>query len=175
MGEGKKKLVMTRAQIEKRVKELAREISEAYAGRDLVLVGVLNGAFMFMADLVKELSVPVRLDFVRVASYGSGSSSSGKITMTKDVELNIENRDVLLIEDIADTGHTLEYLKQHLSSLGPASVKVCALIDKKERRVKPLEIEFRGFEIDQGFLVGYGLDYNEEYRYLPEIYHLIPA
>ena len=170
-----RELVLSKDQISDRVKELAREISETYSGKDLVLVGVLNGVFMFMADLVKELTVPVKLDFIRTASYGSGSSSSGEITMTKDVELDLKDRDVLIVEDIADSGQKLDFLKKHLASLGPASIKICALIDKKERRTTPIDIDFSGFEIDQGFLVGYGLDYNEEYRYLPNIYHLIQA
>ncbi len=173
MVEYDKKLVLSQAQINLKVKELARDISKAYSGKDLVLVGVLNGAFMFMADLVKELTIPVKLDFVRLASYGSGHSSSGKISMTKDVEIDLKGREVLIIEDIADSGLTLDHLKKHLSTFKPASIKVCALIDKKERRTTPIEIHFSGFEIDQGFLVGYGLDYNEEYRYLPNIYHLI--
>lgn len=173
MIEREKKLVLSRAQIEHKVKELARAISEAYSGKDLVLVGVLNGVFMFMADLVKELTIPVKLDFVRLASYGSEDSSSGKISMTKDVEIDLKGREVLIIEDIADSGLTLDYLKKHLSTFKPASIKVCALIDKKERRIIPTEIHFTGFEIDQGFLVGYGLDYKEEYRYLPNIYHLM--
>ncbi|MBW2623585.1 MAG: hypoxanthine phosphoribosyltransferase [Deltaproteobacteria bacterium] len=170
-----KELVFSRDQINDKVKELAREISEAYSGKDLVLVGVLNGVFMFMADLVRELTIPVQLDFIRLASYGSGSSSSGKITMSKDVELDLKGRDVLIVEDIADSGLTLDFLKKHLASLGPASIKICALIDKKERRTIPININFSGFEIDQGFLVGYGLDYNEKYRYLPNIYHLTQA
>lgn len=173
MIEREKKLVLSRAQIDRKVKELARAISEAYSGKDLVLVGVLNGVFMFMADLVKELTIPVKLDFVRLASYGSEDSSSGKISMTKDVEIDLKGREVLIIEDIADSGLTLDYLKKHLSTFKPASIKVCALIDKKERRIIPTEIHFTGFEIDQGFLVGYGLDYKEEYRYLPNIYHLM--
>ena len=173
MTDDNKELVLSRDQISDKVKELAREISKAYAGKDLVLVGVLNGVFMFMADLVKELDIPVKLDFVRLASYGAHSSSSGRITMTKDIELDLKGRNVLIVEDIADSGLTLDFLKKHLASFEPASIKICALIDKKERRVIPVTIHFSGFEIDQGFLVGYGLDYNEEYRYLPNIYHLI--
>ncbi len=173
MVEYDKKLVLSQAQINLKVKALARDISKAYSGKDLVLVGVLNGAFMFMADLVKELTIPVKVDFVRLASYGSGASSSGKISMTKDVEIDLKGREVLIIEDIADSGLTLDHLKKHLATFKPASIKVCALIDKKERRTIPTEIHFTGFEIDQGFLVGYGLDYNEEYRYLPNIYHLM--
>ena len=171
--EPEKTLVFSQSNIEARVKELAREISEAYTGKDLILIGVLNGVFMFFSDLVKELSIPVTIDFVRLASYGADSTSSGKIEMTKDVEREIKGRHVLVIEDIADSGLTLDFLISRLSEHNPASVKICALIDKKERRDIPIDIEFTGFEVDHGFLVGYGLDFNEKYRYLRDIFHLV--
>lgn len=172
MDRHKKELIFSRDQIIGRVKELAEEISNAYAGRDVVLVGVLNGAFIFMSDLVKEMSIPLQIDFVRLSSYGASSVSSGKINMTKDVELDISGKHILIIEDIADSGITLTFLKAHLEKLGAESVKICAFIDKKERRTDKVHIDFTGFQVQQGFLVGYGLDYNENFRYLPEIYHL---
>lgn len=168
----KKELIFSKDQIIGRVKELAEEVSDAYAGRDVVLVGVLNGAFIFMSDLVKEMSIPLQIDFVRLATYGASSVSSGKINMTKDIELDIAGKDVLIIEDIADSGLTLNFLKAHLEKLGAESVKICAFIDKKERRTDKVHIDFTGFQVQRGFLVGYGLDYNENFRYLPEIYHL---
>ena len=175
MTEPDKRLVFSRDQIEEKVRELAGRVSQAYAGRDLVLIGVLNGVFMFFSDLVKHLTIPVKVDFVRLASYGSGSKSSGQIKITKDVELDLSGRDVLIIEDIADSGLTLDYLVKHLARVSPGSVKICALINKLERRDVPVDLEFVGFEVEEGFLVGYGLDFNEQYRYLPEIYHLIMA
>lgn len=173
MGEPEKRLVFAQDQIQQRVRELAREISRTYQDQDLVLVGVLNGVFMFFADLVKALSIPVAVDFVRLASYGTAAFSTGQIQMTKGVELDLKGRHVLIVEDIADTGLTLDYLKAHLTDQGAASVRICALIDKKERREVPVHLDFVGFEVDRGFLVGYGLDFNEQFRYLPDVYHLI--
>jgi len=173
VSEPEKKLVFSQSQIENRVRGLAKEISQAYQGKDLVLVGVLNGVFIFLSDLVKEMTIPLKVDFVRLASYGPGSVSSGKVEMKKDIEQNLEGRHVLIVDDIADGGLTLDYLKKHLTAHKPASIKICVLIDKKERRSVPVEIDFTGFEIERGFLVGYGLDYDEQYRYLRDIYHLI--
>lgn len=164
--------VFTKDQIQKMVAAVARRISYDYKGRTLVLVGVLNGAFMFLADLVRELSIPVQIDFVRVASYGAGTASSGKINLTKDLELDIQNKDVLVIEDIVDTGLTLSCLIDHLKSFGPRSVRVCALLDKRERRERAVPVDYTCQVVKKGFLVGYGLDYAEDYRSLQEIYHL---
>ncbi len=164
--------VFTKDQIQKMVAVVARRISHDYKGRTLVLVGVLNGAFMFLADLVRELSIPAQIDFVRVASYGAGTASSGKINLTKDLELDIQNKDVLVIEDIVDTGLTLSCLIDHLKSFGPRSVRVCALLDKRERRERAVPVDYTCQVVKKGFLVGYGLDYAEDYRSLQEIYHL---
>jgi len=164
--------VFTKDQIQKMVAVVARRISHDYKGRTLVLVGVLNGAFMFLADLVRELSIPAQIDFVRVASYGAGTASSGKINLTKDLELDIQNKDVLVIEDIVDTGLTLSCLIDHLKSFGPRSVRVCALLDKRERRDRAVPVDYTCQVVKKGFLVGYGLDYAEDYRSLQEIYHL---
>lgn len=164
--------VFSKDDIQKMVAAVARRISHDYKGRELVLVGVLNGAFMFLADLVRELSIPVKIDFVRVASYGANTTSSGKINLTKDLELDIRNKDVLVIEDIVDTGLTLSYLIDHLKSHGPLSVKVCSLLDKHERREREVRIDYACQVVKEGFLVGYGLDYADDYRSLQEIYHL---
>ncbi len=164
--------VFTKDQIQKMVAAVARRISYDYKGRTLVLVGVLNGAFMFLADLVRELSIPVQIDFVRVASYGAGTASSGKINLTKDLELDIQNKDVLVIEDIVDTGLTLSCLIDHLKSFGPRSVRVCALLDKRERRERAVPVDYTCQVVKKGFLVGYGLDYAEDYRSLQDIYQL---
>jgi hypoxanthine phosphoribosyltransferase len=151
---------------------LARSISLDYRDKDLILIGVLNGAFIFMADLVKNLTLPVQIDFVRLASYGSRTQSQGKIRMTKCVELPLAGKEVLVVEDIVDTGLTLEFLRNQLEKEGPKSIRFCALIDKKERRQVPIKVDYTGFRVTEGFIVGYGLDFNEQYRNLPALYHL---
>lgn len=168
-----KEIVLDRESIESRVSELAREISADYAGKRLILIGVLNGVFMFFSDLIKNMTIPLEIDFIRVASYGAESKSSGNIEMTKDVEIDLQGTDVLVIEDIADSGLTLNWIKKHFQDKGAASVKFCVLIDKKERREIPLKLDYSGFKVEEGFLVGYGLDFNGQYRYLTEIYHLL--
>lgn len=162
-------LVLSRKQIASIVQGLADQISQDYDGRELVLVCILKGAFMFLADLVRHLKIPVKIDFVRLASYGSGMKSSGNIEITKDIELPIENKDVLIIEDIIDSGRTLQFLKDRIALSNPRSVKICALLDKKARREVEMEADYLGTEVDDVFIVGYGIDFNENYRYLPEI------
>jgi len=164
--------VLTKDDIDKKVAEVARKISDDYKGRELVLVGILKGAFVFMSDLMRSLAVPVKLDFVCAYSYGTGTTTSGNIKLTKEIGLDIKGKDVLIIEDIVDTGLTLAYIIDYLESFGPASVKVCALLDKRERRKVEIKIDYTCHVVEEGFLVGYGLDRAEEYRNLPEIYHL---
>jgi hypoxanthine phosphoribosyltransferase len=151
---------------------LADQISKDYNGRELVLVCILKGAFMFLSDLIRHLKIPVKIDFVRLASYGSGMNSSGNIEITKDIELPIEGKDVLIIEDIIDSGHTLQFLKDRIILSNPLSVKICALLDKKARREVEMKADYLGIEVDDVFIVGYGIDFNENYRYLPEIYYV---
>ena len=158
--------------IRQQVRRLARIITQEYQGREPVLIGVLNGVFLFLADLVREISIPLKIDFVRIASYGSQDVSSGKITLTKDIEVSVEGKRVIIIEDIVDTGLTLSHLVNHIKKKGSESVKICALINKLERREKKIQIDYWGFEIKEGFLVGYGLDYDEQFRYLPYILSL---
>ena len=158
--------------IRTRVAAVAKEISKDYHNRGLVLIGVLKGAFVFLSDLVRQLSIPVQIDFVRTSSYGSGISSSEKIQLTKTLEIDIEGKDVLIIEDIIDTGLTLEWLVEHIQSFRPKSVKICTMIDKHERRKSDLRVDYVGHVVQKGFLVGYGLDYAEDYRGLPDICHL---
>jgi len=164
--------VLSSETIKARVHELGEQISKDYHGRPMVLIGILNGAFIFMADLIRQIKNPLQIDFVRLASYGSKAESSGRITFTKDIELDIKDKNVLVVEDIVDTGYTLKYLKEVLQLHNPASVKICCLIDKKERREVPIEVDYVGFDIPKGFLVGYGLDFDENYRSLPAVYHL---
>ena len=155
--------------IEKRVRELAVTISRDYEGKELIVIGILKGAFIFMADLIRCLSVPCRVDFVRLASYGEGTSSSGKVVMTKDIETSIKDKDILIVEDVVDTGLTLSFLVNWLKERNPCSIKVCAFLDKRKRRRVPFEADYVGFTIDDGFVVGYGLDFNEKARFLPDI------
>lgn len=168
-----KKLILSRETIARRVQELGAAITRDYAEADLLVLGVLNGAFMFMADLVREIKINLQVDFVRVASYGMSTSSCGEIRFTKEVELDIKNMDILVVEDIVDTGLTLDCLHNYLKEQGARSVRTCALIDKKERREVDVAIDYAGFEVSEGFLVGYGLDCREQFRNYGGIYHLI--
>jgi hypoxanthine phosphoribosyltransferase len=165
-------LVLSRAEIAEKVKTLARRISQDYNNKEIVVIGILKGAFVFLADLVRELTIPIQIDFVRLASYGSGTSSSGSIRITKDIELDIRSRHVLVVEDIVDSGLTIAYLLNYLKQYEPESIKVCTLIDKTERREVQIQLDYAGHMVHVGFLVGYGLDLDENYRALPEIYHL---
>lgn len=165
-------LLYSREEIARRVRELAAAISADYAGKDLVLVGILRGAFVFLADLIRHLTIPVVVDFIGAASYGSRAETSGEVTITKDLQLPITGRDVLLVEDIEDTGITLQAIWNVLEDQGPRSIKVCTLIDKRERRLADVQVEYVGFSVPRGFIVGYGIDYAEQYRYLPDIYRL---
>ncbi|MGE0084595.1 MAG: hypoxanthine phosphoribosyltransferase [Desulfococcaceae bacterium] len=164
--------VLKKKEIDKLVADTARRISADYKDSELVLVGILKGAFIFLSDLARQLSIPVKIDFIRASSYGAGTSSSGKIRLTKELETDIRDRDVLLVEDIVDTGLTLTYLIEYLKSFHPKSVRVCAFLDKRERREKEVAVDYVCRVMEEGFLVGYGLDYAEDYRALPEIYHL---
>ena len=164
--------VLAKEEIAARVAEVAQAISNDYRDRDLILIGILKGAFIFLADLIRHLSIPVQVDFMCASSYGSATSSSGRIKLIKDIELDIKNKDVIIVEDIVDTGVTLSYLVQHLQSLGAASVRICALINKLERRKMEVDVDYICHAVEKGFLVGYGLDYAEFYRNLPEVYHL---
>lgn len=156
-------------EIRQQVKKIAQEIANEYQDQEPILIGVLNGVFIFFSDLVREISIPLKIDFVRLASYGSSDVSSGDITLTKDIELPIKGKPVIIVEDIIDTGLTLSFLITHIKEREPESIKICTLINKFERREKEIEIDYWGFEIKEGFMVGYGLDYNEEFRYLPYI------
>ncbi len=165
-------MLISRSVIEQTVARLAEEISEDYHGRQLVAVGILKGAFIFMADLVRQLDVPLEVDFVTVSSYGSGTVSSRAMTMHQDLTTDIEGKDVLLIEDIVDSGHTVGCVIDHLLAKGAASVRLCALADKPSRREREVSIDYLGFTVPDRFVVGYGLDFDNKFRYLPDIYAL---
>jgi len=165
----KEKILISREAIEKRVREIADAVSRDYQGRELVVIGVLKGAFIFMADLVRALQVPCVVDFVRLASYGSGSQTTGKVVLTKDLETSIRDKDILIVEDIVDTGLTLSHLVNWLKERNPRSLRVCALLDKRARRKVPFEADYVGFAIEDRFVVGYGLDFDERSRFLPDV------
>ena len=166
--------LVSREQIASIVKDLADRISRDYDQREVVLVCILKGAFMFLSDLVRHLRMPVQIDFVRLASYGSGMKSTGTIEITKDVETPLEGKDILIVEDIIDSGRTLLFLKERIALANPRSVKICALLDKKARREVEIEGDYVGKEIEDVFIVGYGIDFKEGYRNLPEIYYVTP-
>ncbi len=167
MGADLAKVLVTAEDIQRRVTELAAEIDRDYAGRDVLLVGVLKGAVMVMADLARALHLPAQMDWMAVSSYGSGTKSSGVVRILKDLDTDIAGRDVLLVEDIIDSGLTLSWLLANLNSRGPASIEVCAMFRKPDAVKVPLNVRYIGFDIPNEFVVGYGLDYAERYRNLP--------
>jgi hypoxanthine phosphoribosyltransferase len=160
------RVLITEEQIEKRIKTLALEIERDFRGREMVVISLLNGTVMFLADLMRHLNLPLRLDFMGVSSYGSGTDS-GELVFTKELRLDVRGRDVLLIDDILDTGKTLRHVLPKLKALKPRRIKVCVLLDKPSRRVEKIHADYAGFEIPDFFVVGYGLDFAERYRNLP--------
>lgn len=165
-----RKILISQEQIEKRIASLGREISEDYRDKKPVLVGVLRGSFVFLSDLIRAIEIPIEVDFISVASYGNQTSSGGVVRLLQDLNTNIKGRDVILIEDIADTGITLSYLVENLKTRNPSSLVICALLDKKTRRKVQLEsLKYVGFEIPDKFVIGYGLDHAQQYRNLPYV------
>ena len=162
-------VLIPREQLQKTVADLGARISRYYAWKNPIMVSVLKGAFVFMADLVREITVPCTVDFMAVSSYGKGSKSSGQVQIIKDLDTNIEGRHVIVVEDILDSGNTLSYLLELLRARKPASVRLCTLLDKPARRKVQVNIDYRGLEVPDEFIVGYGLDYAEQYRNFPEI------
>ena len=161
--------------LQARIRELGVEISRDYEGRELLLIGVLKGAVFFMADLMRHVNVPCEVDFMAISSYGASTDSSGVVRILKDLDINIEDRHVLVVEDIIDSGLTLSYLIRNLESRSPASLEVCALLTKPARREIEVEVRWVGFEIPNRFVIGYGLDFAERYRNLPYVGVLSPA
>ncbi|MEN8189699.1 MAG: hypoxanthine phosphoribosyltransferase [Thermodesulfobacteriota bacterium] len=151
--------------------ELGRAITQDYRDKDLLVIGVLKGAFIFMADLIRAIDLPLLTDFIQVSSYGKSTESSGTINLIHEPSVDISGRHILLVEDIVDSGLTMKWLMKHFTGKGAASVKVCSLIDKSERREHPVTIDYVGFDIPQGFLIGYGLDLDETFRNLPGVHH----
>lgn len=164
---------ITAEQIAERVESLGKEIAASYEGEEpLVCICVLKGAFLFFSDIIRKIDRPIEVDFVRLASYGTATSRGDDIVFSKDLEVSIEGKDVLVIEDIVDTGHSMDFLMNVLRMRKPKSLKICSLIDKHERREKKVHVDFSGFQLSDGFIVGYGLDYAERYRELDGIYEL---
>jgi hypoxanthine phosphoribosyltransferase len=162
------KVLIPQNRLQERVSELGREISEAYRDQDLALVAILKGSFIFAADLLRAMTIPTSIDFMAISSY-AGQTGSGVVRLTKDLDESIAGRHVLLIEDIIDTGLTANYLLQNLKRRNPASLEICTLLDKSARRIIDLHLAYRGFEIPDVFVVGYGMDYQQRYRNLPHI------
>lgn len=167
-------ILITNEEISRKVQELGAEISKDYEGKELIVIGILKGAVPFMADLIREITIPLQYDFMAVSSYGSSTKSSGVVQIIKDLDQDIKGRHLLIVEDIIDTGLTLNYLKANLLSRQPASLRVCTLLDKPSRRELELVPEYNGFSIPDKFVVGYGLDYAERFRQLPFIGVLRP-
>ena len=165
-------ILVSKEDISLKVKEMGKQISEDYEGKDLLLIGVLKGSFIFLADLMREISIPVEVDFMAVSSYGSSTKSSGVVRILKDLDSTIEGKDILFVEDIIDSGLTLSYLISNFKSRGAKSVNACTLIDKPEIRKAEVDVAYKGFDIPDKFIVGYGLDYDQKYRNLDQIYIL---
>ena len=163
------KILVQQDELAHRVRALGEEISRDYAGRDLLVIGVLKGAVFFMADLMRRLTVPCEIDFMAISSYGAATDSSGVVRILKDLDINIEGRHVLVVEDIIDSGLTLSYLMRNLEAREPASLEVCALLTKPARREMDVDVRYVGFEIPNRFVIGYGLDFAERYRNLPYV------
>ncbi|MBC9784769.1 hypoxanthine phosphoribosyltransferase [Heliobacillus mobilis] len=168
------RILVSEADLKAKVKELGESISTDYAGKDLLVVGILKGALVFMADLIRSIRIPIQIDFMAVSSYGQGTRSSGAVRILKDLDRAIEEKHILIVEDIVDTGLTLNYLLDNLKSRGAASVKVCTILDKPSRRKIPITPDYNGFVIPDEFVIGYGLDYAEDYRHLPYVAVLKP-
>jgi len=161
--------LISEEEIRSAVCRLAREIGQDYHDKDPLLIGILKGSFIFLADIIRNLEIPLEVEFIRLSSYGHGTQSSGKVSLVHDIPISIENRHVLVVEDIVDTGLTISYLMDYLRGKSPASLRLCALIDKPSRRQVPVEIDYLGFSIPDRFIVGYGIDWREHYRNLPDI------
>ena len=175
MHEHVESILYSEEQLRQRVKELGAQITADYAGKEPVLASVLRGSYIFMADLTRAIDLPVTVDFMAVSSYGAGTKSSGQVEIKKDLSDSIEGRDLIIVEDILDSGNTLFYLMEILKARKPASIRICTLMDKPDRRTQPIVADYVAFTIPDAFVVGYGLDYDEKYRNLPYVGILKPS
>lgn len=164
-----KEVLVSEADIKNRVKELGEIITNDYKDKDLIVIGILKGAVIFMSDLCRQIKLPIQMDFMAVSSYGKSSFSTGEVRIIKDLDYSVENKDILIVEDIIDTGYTLSYLTDNIKKRGANSVKIVTLLDKPERRKADVPVDYLGFAIPDEFVVGYGLDYSEQYRNLPYV------
>jgi hypoxanthine phosphoribosyltransferase len=164
-----KEVLFNEHKIHDRIKEIADQITKDYNGKNPVLISILKGGFVFMADLIRSIDIPVEMDFMAISSYGSGTTSTGVVKIKKDIDVDIMGRDVIIVEDIVDSGLSLQYIRDYIGKHKPASIKVCVLLDKPKAHKLKVHFEYVGFEIGNEFVVGYGLDYNEKYRNLPYI------
>ncbi len=163
------KVLFSKEQLAKRIKELAVQLDKDYAGKTPLMVAILKGSVMFFTDLIREMTLPLEIDFMSISSYGSGVKSSGEVKMIKDLDNKIEGKDVIIVEDIVDSGYTMKYLTHLLEARNPSSIKICALLDKPSRRETDVAVDYKGFEVGNEFVVGYGLDYAARYRNIPFI------
>ena len=163
------KVLFSKKQLAKRIKELAEQLDKDYAGKTPLMVAILKGSVMFFTDLIREMTLPLEIDFMSISSYGSGVKSSGEVKMIKDLDNKIEGKDVIIVEDIVDSGYTMKYLTHLLEARNPSSIKICALLDKPSRRETDVAVDYKGFEVGNEFVVGYGLDYAARYRNIPFI------
>ncbi len=168
----KGKILFTQQQIWERAKELGYQISKDYEGEELIVLGTLKGAIIWMGDILKNLTLDTKIDFVSASSYGSGTTSSGVVKITKDIDMDLFHKNILIIEDIIDTGTTLKFLKDYIAERNPKSVKICTLLDKPSRRKADIKGDYVGFTVDDLFVIGYGLDYDQKYRNLPYVSYL---
>lgn len=169
------RVLLSQEEIAAKVAEIGAQISKDYEGKDPIIVSILRGSFIFMADLVRAITIPCTVDFMSVSSYGSGTSSSGEVRIVKDFEGSVEGRHLIIVEDILDSGRTLNYLMKTLKTRGAASIALCTFLDKPDRRVVPVEVAYKGFTVPDSFIVGYGLDYDQKYRNLPYVGVLKPS
>ena len=163
------RVLIPEEKVDERIAQLGEQISRDYEGKQVHLIGILKGSIFFICELAKRITVPVTMDFMSVSSYGAGTKSSGVVKLIKDLDESIEGKDILVVEDIIDSGHTLSYLLKNISSRNPASIRLCTLLDKPERREVDVEVDYQGFSIPDEFVIGYGLDYDQRYRNLPYI------
>lgn len=175
MNQDIERVLLSEEEIAKKVTEIGAQISADYADKNPIIISVLKGSFVFMADLVRAITVPCTVDFMSVSSYGSGTHSSGEVKIVKDLDNSIEGRHIIVVEDILDSGRTLSYLMKTIQARGAASIALCTFLDKPERRVVPVEVAYCGFRVPDSFIVGYGLDYDQRYRNLPYVGVLKPS